>query len=68
MTTKKPLNPPKTYKKSKKCTSCKERTSEWLIYETKYHCQKCNIFRKAYKRFPTLEEVKQFREAGLWKH
>lgn len=59
---------PKTYKKSKKCTSCKIKTDSWLIVATKYHCQKCEIFRKAYKRFPTLKEVTIMKEAGLWKH
>ncbi len=58
----------KIYKKSKKCTSCKERTKEWLISETKYHCQKCDIFRKAYKRFPNLKEVAILKGDGLWKH
>lgn len=68
MTNKKPLNSVKTYKRKFKCNNCKGRTNcpAWL--GAKIYCQKCMVYRKTHlKQFPTLKQIKELKEIGLWK-
>lgn len=57
----------KKYKKTQKCTNCRIKTDSPAYYYGNIYCQKCALYKRLNKVFPTLDEIKKLKEMKLWK-